>query len=112
MRRFGRGLIGALKKQQQQRLWIRRVSDLVVGQQELPELLVEKRALGHRNILESVRCWVGIRIEGCIVDPTTPGPEAGAAHLMGIGLGHDRGREPGNLARKWGSTPAGEASNG
>ena len=76
----GRSFIGALQKLKKRRVRLTRSPHRVVGQQELAELLAEKRLLRqHARGTESLRRWIGVGIEGRVVDWTAAArPEAGA----------------------------------
>src|SRR5690606_14979659 len=75
------------QKRHQGAVWIFGRSHLLIGQQELSELRIVKRAGRlHAPALES--CWhgVGVRIEHRILRTGTPGPEPGGRDLVAIRL--------------------------
>ncbi len=84
--------------------------DGIVRQEKLTELRAEEgRARLDSAGSEPLRLRVRIGIERRVIDARAARPKARTAHLMGIGLAHDRIGQPGDAAWVGRCTPAGKA---
>src|SRR5262249_43219119 len=109
----GRGLVGRLEKRQEE--VFRRVgaAHLLIGQQELPELLAEEGGRGlDLRLGEPRRRGVGVGVVGGMRVGNASRPEAAAHDFLRVRLAHHPIGQVGYAARMLRRRPAGKARDG
>src|SRR5579872_1702007 len=102
-------LVGPRQEVEQEALRSRRRAHGLVGQDEFPELLVEICPGRDRASAKSRGLGVGIRVEGGGRKGVVPGPEAGAADFVRVGLPRDGVGQPWHATGMKRCTPSREA---
>src|SRR3954470_19543891 len=89
-----------------------RLTDRVVGQDMLPEVLVVVGSVrSHWRQCKALRLGIGVAIKGSLAESPIARPEAAAADFMRVGFLHDPGAQVRRVARQARCRAAGEAGD-
>src|SRR5690606_22068918 len=109
---LGSSFVGRDEKRHQLRLGIGRRLHCSIGQNELRHFLVPERRIGpDRRRPVTVRCRIGIGVDGGIIDSATARPETGRGHFPVVSFLRHIVRQRRNAPGVEGGTSSREARN-